>query len=84
VATLTVGEIRFRAFLPPGIRIPNPFAQPVVIPVTAVDQSERSPGLVESWSVNPNATVVRVDTGSATIEWALVAKQAAWALDKVR
>ena len=56
----------------------------VRIPVQRVDRSERvGTGLREAWSVRPGLRVVRVETGSATLEWALSPRRADWAAEAV-
>ncbi len=42
-------------------------APTVVVSVTSLGEEARSAGLAESWSVNPSADVVTVETGSATL-----------------
>lgn len=83
VVTLSKGEILFRPFLPPGIRIPRPFTKPVVIPIVSMDQAGRRPSGVEIWSVNPQAEVLRVNTGQAELEWAVLGAQREWVLQAV-
>ncbi len=83
LATLSKGQVLFRPFIPPGIRIPRPFTRPVLIPIVSVDESGRRPTGAEIWSVNPGADVLCVKTGQAELEWAMLAAQREWVLDAV-
>ena len=83
LATLSKGEIQFRLFMPPGIRVARPFTSSVVIPIAAIEEPGRQPGGLEIWSVNPDAEVVILDTGLARLEWAVLTAQREWVLATV-
>lgn len=57
---------------------------PAQIVVEGVDRSaQRQPTGLETVAVSAVTRVVRVATPTATLEWALLADQIAWAIDEV-
>jgi hypothetical protein len=83
LVTLSKGEILFRPFMPPGIRILRPFTKPVVIPIVSMDEAGRRPSGAETWSVNLETEVLCVNTGQAELEWAVLMAQREWVLQAV-
>lgn len=77
LATVEQGEITFAPYLG-GVRFLR--RAQVQIPVTSVDRSaERQPKGTETFGVRPKATVVRITTPTATLEWAMSPHVVAWA-----
>jgi hypothetical protein len=83
VAALAKGQIDFRPFLPPGIRVRRPFTPPVVVRVLSLEDKGREPGLVESWSVSSASRVLTLRTGDASLEWAVRVEQLDWARSRL-
>ncbi len=50
---------------------------------TAHLSSVRSPTAKESWSINPRMKIVRLESATAVIEWAVPEKQVDWAVGQV-
>jgi hypothetical protein len=84
VATLGSGEIRFRRYVPPGIRLPMPLSKEVVLCVASISVGSRRAGLSESWSVSTATEILLVQVPSAEVEWAVLPSQREWAVDQVR
>ncbi len=52
------------------------------IDVDKIEASERrNPTVREALSLNPDTEVVRLETSTATLEWAVLDRQLDWALD---
>lgn len=84
LASLSTGEIRFRRFIPPGIRVTIPLAADVVVKPQGIGLGHRRPGSRESWSISPGCAVLFITTSGAEIEWAVLEEQVEWALGIVR
>ncbi len=84
IAGLSQGEISFRPFLPPGVRIYRPFARQVNVSVQWIASEPRKVNLREAWSVLPGLDVLTVTTPDARIEWAVSPGLRPWALDLVQ
>jgi hypothetical protein len=81
LATIEQDEIVFVPYLG-GLRFLR--RAPVQIPVTSVDQgAERQPKVTEIVGTNPKAMIVRLSTPTATLEWAILPDQLAWATSRV-
>jgi hypothetical protein len=55
-----------------------------LVEVTAADlASVRSPTTKEGWSINPRTKLVRLESATGVIEWAVPEKQFDWAVEQV-
>jgi hypothetical protein len=76
-----------KARLSPGLVefLPKaPWARRSNVPVRSASRlHQRQPRGREAWVVNPQARVVEVSTGRATLEWAVLGEQLHWALAEV-
>lgn len=81
VATLGPKEIKFVSTVG-GVRFLK--RRPVRLVVEHVDRSEqRQPTGLEIIAANPDARVVRVETSTAMLEWAILADRVLWAIEQV-
>lgn len=80
-AALSPGRVHFVPFVG-AVRFLR--RQAVEIVVDKIDVSERrSPTGREVLSVDPGTDVVRLETPTATLEWAVLERQMDWALDRL-
>ena len=84
MARVGAGSIEFLPGLGGGVRFARPGQRWLHIRVLeATRQDERTPGLKESWSVRPDARIMRLRTSTAEIEWAVVPQQSGDLLARV-
>jgi len=77
VAELSPGFLRFN---PRG-----PLRSPTTIVVRGVSRAhQRQPHGREAWAVNAQCRIVEVQTPNATLEWAILDRHLAWAIEAVR
>jgi hypothetical protein len=82
---VSAGVVEFRPGLGGGVRFPKPGQPWLRIEVLEASRArERTAGLKESWSVNANARILLLRSGSAEIEWAVVPQHRDALLAKVR
>jgi hypothetical protein len=81
-ADVAAGRLTFTAYLPPGVRIRNPFRKRIVVNVLAV--SPVGPRVPASWwGPGPERVTVTVRADTATIEVAVKDALAGWFVNVV-
>jgi hypothetical protein len=83
LAEVDANRIVFRAFLPPGIRVPNPFKAPVDLRIVKATIEEQS--IVASiWSLAPGCVGVTLLTPDGVVEAAVPHGRAKWMVDRIQ
>ena len=80
---LDAAVIRCRRGLPGGVSGARPGASLLSLPVEGV-QGRRRPRVGEWWSVSPACVVLSIRSQGATVEWAVLASQEAWARNQLQ
>jgi hypothetical protein len=83
VAAVGLGRLSFTAFRPPGLRIRNPFKEPVDLDVSQVS-TNTAPLAASTWGLGPSCVGLWLVTPDGVVEAAVyTSEHAVWAADRL-